>query len=99
MSLPRFCVVVVSIVSLACGGGTPPPRALSSSWQAPALPPHVPADSPYVFATLASLNDDVRRRWLRGVQQQVTDGIRKLEAARTGSNGPPPPWMRAALSI
>jgi hypothetical protein len=90
----RFCAVV-SVVSLACGGGAPAPRALSSSWQAPAILSHIPADSPYVFASLAPMNDDARRRWLGSIEREIAQAMRKLDTTRAGQ----PPWMRAVMTV
>ena len=103
MASLRSCVVaatcIVSFLSLSCGGGSSRPGGPSSSWVAPALLGHVPADSPYLFASLEPANDKIRQRMFAGYQQQATELMRKFERARDVDRATLEPWMRAVFAI
>ena len=67
----RLSVIAVLVVALSCGGATPPSGTLSSAWVAPAILAHVPADSPYLVASLEPLSEKTRQRMLHGLDQRV----------------------------
>lgn len=97
MSSPRSSVVLVALVSLSCGGGAPQPGKPSSK-AAAAILSHVPADSPYLFASLEPLNENVRRyMWA------ASDSRRRLRSAIDLARGIEPaqraPWMRLMLAV
>jgi hypothetical protein len=89
---------------LACGGGASrpaePARALSGTWEPPAVLAHVPSDTPYLFATL----EDIPRAWRDRMYASFDDRIREytktLEALpRDFDRSTLEPWMRAMFAI
>lgn len=96
---PRFSVVAVMLVSLSCGGSPPPPRTLSSTWVAPSILGYVPADSPYLFASLEPVNENIRRQMLRGLDQWIAELWRLVDTMRSANRATLEPWMRAGLAL
>src|SRR5690348_12081789 len=96
--LSRTIIVSVALVLLSCGGGTPQSGTLSSSWVAPAILTNVPADSPYVIATLEPLSDSMRKRMMRGLDRQFSELMRVIDRARAEAETLEP-WMRALLAL
>jgi hypothetical protein len=95
----RWAVFSVALVSLSCGGGTPQPTALSSTWTAPSILSHVPAESPYVLASLEPVSERIRERmWLSTMSHEGR--LREaIELARAADPAALEPWMRAVLAI
>lgn len=80
----------------ACGGSAPPPATLSSTWVAPSLLAHVPADSPYLIASLTPVNQATRRRLMSGMEAQLRKAVAQLQTTLGLSAGTLSPWMKAA---
>jgi hypothetical protein len=95
----RFSVIAVLVVALSCGGAPPPSGVLSSAWVAPAILAHVPADSPYLVASLEPLSEKTRQRMLHGLDQRVAELLRLADDARGADPSTLQPWMRAGLAL
>lgn len=96
--LSRSIFVSVAFVLLSCGGGTPQSATLSSTWVAPAILSNVPADSPYLIASLEPLSDAMRQRMMRGFDKQFSDLMRVIDRSRAEATTLEP-WMRAMLAL
>lgn len=81
----RSCVLLGALVWLSCGGGTPQPAPPSGRWSAPAILANVPADSPYLFASLENVSDKLRARLMAGMDHQVAEALRVLEGQRSAT--------------
>ena len=90
--------VALAVAATACGGGQSTSSTLSSSWKAPAILRHVPADSPYLFASLEPISDALRERMTRGLDRRLAELSAKLEQLRDapGDHGRA---VRAALAL
>jgi hypothetical protein len=94
LCLRSSVVLVAVVVALSCGGSPQPaPGALSSRWSSPSILSHVPAESPYVFATLEPINEALRRRLMDSVDQQIAKARELLD--RQGDERPRKPLHRA----
>jgi len=97
MWLSRVSVLAVVVAALSCGSSQPTAR--KPAWVAPAILAQVPADSPYVFATLQPLEDKLRRRMFGAASRSLdelvktTSGLTPDERANLG------PAMRAVLAL
>jgi hypothetical protein len=95
----RLSVISVALVSLSCGGGAPQPAKLSSTWSAPSILANVPAETPYLFASLEPVSESIRQRMRQSDAShdgQLRNAMRRLREMDPGGREP---WMRAALSI
>jgi hypothetical protein len=92
-----FSVIVALAAQVACGGSQPA-STLSSAWKAPAILSHVPADSPYVFASLEAVSEALRTRLTRGMDARIAELVAKLEQLR-GNTGEFAPLIRAGLAV
>jgi len=92
----RLSVIAALAVSAACGGNHPTTTP-SSTWTAPAILTHVPADSPYLVASLEPISDQLRARMLHGFEKRIVQLRKTLEDLR----GKPElaPWVRAGLAL
>jgi hypothetical protein len=100
MGTLRVCLVVSLWCVVSCGGGARPPAALSSSWVAPTILAQVPAETPYLVASLAPISDRQRQLMLRSLSKRVTEmlqhaGELRTEADKEGLG----PLVRGALSV
>lgn len=97
-------VVCVALGVSACGGGGTHASAqqgtLSSTWQAPAVLSYVPADTPYLLATLQPIPRGWRDRMYASADERVAELQKQLALMPTdkdrGSLAPP---VRAALAV
>jgi uncharacterized protein (DUF1810 family) len=106
MCRSRVLVVVVALCALSCGGTAPPPAAaLSSTWKAPPILAQVPADTPYLFASLEPLSENLRQRIYAQFNRELVTLIERaqhisaeqvLEHTKDRSLEP---WIRAGLAI
>jgi hypothetical protein len=97
MSSLRSSVVLVALVSLSCGGGAPQPDKPSTR-AAAAILSHVPAESPYLLASLDPLSERVRG--LMWADSEYLVRVRSaLETVRSTDPDKRQPWMRAVLAI
>lgn len=98
MRVLGFSVAAALALSLSCGGSHPSSSTLSSSWKAPAILTHVPANTPYVFAALEPISDQLRQRMMRGFDHSLAEMLRRLDQLR-GSAADTSPWVRAAIAV
>lgn len=98
MGFLRVSVSALVSWSLACGGSAPPAK-LSSTWVAPSLLAHVPADSPYVVASLAQVNEATRRRVMAGLETRMRKGLAQLQTTMGIEAGKMAPWLRALGAV
>ena len=101
-------VFVVAVVagSASCGGSAPSPAA--PAWTAPPLLTQVPAESPYVFASIAPLSEAVRARAFLSVEVelgQLVDRAQHMSADQIIARVKAPdraalaPWIRAGVAV
>ena len=102
----RVLVVAVVAGSASCGGHAPPPGA--PAWAAPAVLTQVPAEAPYVFASIEPLSEPVRARALLQLEVelgQLVDRAQHMSAdqivARTkaADRAMLAPWIRAGVAV
>jgi hypothetical protein len=98
MRLLGVSLAATVAVSLSCGGSQPSSSALSSAWKPPAILAHIPANTPYVFAALEPISDQLRQRMMTGFEHSAREVFRKLDELR-GSTSETAPWLRAALAV
>jgi hypothetical protein len=89
----------VVVFSLSCGGRPPPPSTLSSTWVAPAILGHVPADSPYLVTTLEPVSEKVRQRILLGLDRRITELLGLARTMQDVDRTSLSPWIRAGLAV
>lgn len=96
----RFCVVVVALACVSCGGKSPGPGGPASGpWSAPAILAQIPADTPYVIAALEQVDDKTRQHLLDGVNSSVAQLLKTVDKLREGDPATLEPWMRAVLVV
>jgi hypothetical protein len=91
-------VAIVVIASLACGGSGSQPT-LSSGWTAPTILANVPADSPYVIASLDVVSEATRRRFMSGRDRQLVDALSGAARLDGDERKAFAPWVRAARAL
>src|ERR1700742_2763751 len=95
--LRGVCQVAITGM-LACGGSSPPPpTVVSSTWSAPTLLSHVPADTPYLVGSLEPVSEAVRKLTMARLGDQMAP-LSKL-AEQQSSNQKFAPWLRALMSV
>jgi hypothetical protein len=91
-------VIAVLAVALSCGGSSKP-TTLSSSWAAPSILAQVPADSPYVFATLQPIDEKLRRRLLGTLNQNLAELLKTAAQVQASDRAGKEPFVRAMLAV
>jgi len=99
MRMALLCLVLV-----ACGSGGSPRRAsmpepLAGAWQPPAILAHVPADTPYLFASLDAIPQVWRDRMYATLDDKLRALTKELEPLRGADRTALDPWMRALLAV
>ena len=94
----RVSLIAVVVAALSCGGSSKP-GTLSSKWAAPAILAQVPADSPYVFATLQPLEDKLRRRLFATASKSIAEMVKATDAMAPADRANLDPAVRAILSL
>jgi hypothetical protein len=82
----RVLIAAVILGSLSCGGAPSQPGTLSSTWVAPPLLAQVPADSPYLIASLVPVSDAVQQRIFAGLDEQLPRLLRMILEAEQKLN-------------
>ena|GEM_PF-5068950 len=90
--------MAVLAVALSCGGSSRP-ATLSSSWVAPSILAQVPADSPYVIATLQPIDERLRRRLLGGVNHSLAEALKTGTQVPASERADLAPMTRALLAL
>jgi len=89
--LVSLCVLV------ACGGpATTQPAHPSSPWSAPAFFADIPADTPYVFASIDPMNEALRERMMKMIGGRLSKSIAVYDQLVKNEDTP---WKRAAATI
>lgn len=91
--------VAAAAVVLSCGGGPHPSGALSSTWVAPPMLAHVPAETPYLFASLEPVSEQVRRRLGRPLDREVVKLMAMADELRKRDRSTLEPVERAGLAL
>jgi hypothetical protein len=98
MWCPRVSLIGVVVLALSCGGSAKP-TTLSSTWVAPAILAQVPADSPYVFASLRPIDEKIRRRMLGTFNHSIGELLKTVGALEARERAELPAWARAGLAL
>lgn len=70
------------VVSVSCGGGgsrQPSSIAIKSTWNAPAMLGHVPADSPYVVGVIDPIPSEFRDRMFAAADEKMATAVAALD--------------------
>lgn len=94
----RVSIIAVLAVALSCGGSSKP-TTLSSSWAAPSILAQVPADSPYVFATLQPIDEKLRHRLFSGVHHSLAALLETGAQVKPSERAGLEPLARAGLAL
>jgi hypothetical protein len=95
----RLSVVAVAAVLLSCGGGSHPPGTLSSTWVAPPILANVPAETPYLFASLEPTSEQLRRRMSRPFDHAIVKLMAMADGLRDRDRSTLDPGQRAGLAL
>ena len=96
--LPVLTSLAVLAGALSCGGSSKP-STISSSWVAPSILAQVPADSPYVIATLQPIDEKLRRRLLGTFNHSLVELLETSAQVKAADRAGMAPFARAMLAL